>query len=800
MTWVLVSIFGIWAITYSCYHNTLHGEWVFDDNFAVVNNPDVLPSTPLQALLTHDFWGQDISKPDSHKSYRPFTVLTFRLNHAIHGMNTFGYHLFNVVLHCTTTLLVYAMAQMVFGDFWVSFVSALLFGLHPIHTEAVSSIVGRSEGVCSVFYLLAIFAVQKAREPSKWKWLFRVGYILCYILATLSKETGYTVLGVLFFQHFLIPPNSAHFLEDHQINSTTNKTPITNTQKGTNIGALTNKTAGKTNKHDTSTPAYFFVELACCALAYVLVRTWLTTTFTLHNFRHLENPIAFAPTPLARGLSAAHLHAQYLALLLCPMSLSADYSFDAIPLVHSVADPRNIRTLLAYASLFSMLFVSAFGAFYRKRKESGKVLWLLLFGGLSFLPASNLVFYVGTMLAERLLYIPSIPFCVLLAWASVRTARAARLPAYFAIRCTVAGIVVMCTLSMCGWYAWQTHTRNLDWQNEERLFLSALRVTPGSAKVWQNVGILHRRSQSWTQALEAFAHARSIEPNYCELDYWDGITYLNMGKTEEALKHLLKSVDCMYTQAQAVTALNKIYNILITSSQNNTLYLLDWANVLEKIDRTHESAYYLLQAAILLHNQSQHLQSVKTLSHLLDLLSLTSPDSSTPPSMSKAEIVCSAHMWIGAGYLVLENFTGAVEHMRHVAGMETPLSPLPLFSDGSPLLCPTLTKQGKQALGGMYGTQIQNGQNLDARSRLELSDMLLEGGDIQAAHYQAFLVAEELAGKDPVRACKVLEYSIARTKQWESEQSYKQMFSLFSKQCVPSINNRSKSSQQKEEL
>ena len=458
---------------------------MFDDNFAVVNNKDILLSTPLQDLLIHDFWGQDISKPDSHKSYRPFTVFTFRLNYALHGMETYGYHLVNVVLHCVASTLVHALAHMVFADWWISLASGLFFGLHPIHTEAVSSIVGRAEVLCTVFYLLAIFAFQQARDHANggWtRWLLHGAYIGCFILATLSKETGYTVLGVLLLQYLLLPPAN-------------NLKPIPG-RKHSKLSSETSSTkAPREGRSNTFTLAQTGVVLVCCGLAYVLLRTWLTTTFTLHNFRNLENPIAFAPTRLARGLSCAHLHAQYLFLLLYPINLSADYSFNAIPIVDSIGDIRNLHTIMAYVGLLSALLFSTFGAYSRKQ-ESGRILWLLLFGGLAFVPASNLFFYVGTMLAERLLYIPSIPFCIILAWGSVRTARAAHsLSTSLVLRFALLTTVLMCSSSMCGWYAWRTHTRNLDWQGERELFMSALEVCPGSAKVWQNIGILHRRSR-----------------------------------------------------------------------------------------------------------------------------------------------------------------------------------------------------------------------------------------------------------------------------------------------------------------
>lgn len=61
-----------------CYWNSCHGDFVFDDVEAVVGNKDLLPETPLLNLLQNDFWGMPIVRKESHKSYRPITVLSFR--------------------------------------------------------------------------------------------------------------------------------------------------------------------------------------------------------------------------------------------------------------------------------------------------------------------------------------------------------------------------------------------------------------------------------------------------------------------------------------------------------------------------------------------------------------------------------------------------------------------------------------------------------------------------------------------------------------------------------------------------
>ena len=101
----------------ACFLNSLNGELVFDDTVAIRDNPDVLGRTPLSALLLNDFWGRPIAEEESHKSYRPITVLTFRLNHMLSGLDVIGFHIVNVALHGANSVMLFKLARdYVFSD------------------------------------------------------------------------------------------------------------------------------------------------------------------------------------------------------------------------------------------------------------------------------------------------------------------------------------------------------------------------------------------------------------------------------------------------------------------------------------------------------------------------------------------------------------------------------------------------------------------------------------------------------------------------------------------------------------
>lgn len=149
-----------------CYHNSLNCGFVFDDISAIKENRDLRPHSSIKNVFLNDFWGTPMHKEQSHKSYRPLCVLTFRWNYLLHGLEPAGYHLVNVVLHTIVSLMYFRMCAMLLSEV-SSFAAAMLFAVHPIHTEAVTGVVGRAETLSSVFFLAAFIFYTKATRRKR---------------------------------------------------------------------------------------------------------------------------------------------------------------------------------------------------------------------------------------------------------------------------------------------------------------------------------------------------------------------------------------------------------------------------------------------------------------------------------------------------------------------------------------------------------------------------------------------------------------------------------------------------------
>jgi len=378
--------FGTAFVAFLAFYNTLSADFVYDDSRAILQNDDLLATAPLTNLFTNDFWGTPLSHSGSHKSYRPLCSITFKFNALWSGFHPYSFHLVNVLLHSLATYLFVAFAKTTFpGSRSSVFFSAMIFALHPIHSEAVAGIVGRADILAGIFFLLALLAFKKHQksmaknDKSKAKTseksvaksdkylALTIFFATC---AMFSKEQGVTVLGVCFVMEL------SKFSQKYS-------------QKCQNNNKIGSK-KGQNNQMWT------LFCLVVSTIGLLTLRGQLMG-FNPPQFAKADNPASASDSLLARSLTLAFLPAFNGFLLLCPSQLSFDWSMDAIPLIKSWSDPRNVLSAVFYAGLLALA--------YRARKVPSVTLSLAVMV-LSFLPATNLLFYVGFVVAERVLYIP----------------------------------------------------------------------------------------------------------------------------------------------------------------------------------------------------------------------------------------------------------------------------------------------------------------------------------------------------------------------------------------------------------
>ena len=225
---------------------------------------------------------------------------------------------------------------------------------------------------------------------------------------------------------------------------------------------------------------------------------------SLFQRRQINPPVGLG-TPY-RQLSWLYLTFVNSWLLLNPYNLCADWRFGTAPLITSLMDPHNLLTALTlaavvYAGLFSVSGSS------RAHKVGVFALSLLV---LPYLPASNLFFPVGFVVAERVLYLPSMGFCMLVGFGAHRIFKSINSSA-------LRGIFSFLIVGVLSVHSLKTGLRNLDWVSEHSIYASAVRINPNHGPMLTNLGavyVMNKDLKNYTMAEILFKRCVDILPEY----------------------------------------------------------------------------------------------------------------------------------------------------------------------------------------------------------------------------------------------------------------------------------------------
>jgi len=181
-------ILGVAIAAAAPYANVVRCGFVYDDHGAIEEAPLIHSLGNTWTLLASDTWIGATRQPSG--LYRPLTSLSFALNWALTGASPAPFHAVNVALHVVVCLLLFAALRRLGAGSSTSFAAAVLFAVHPLHTEAVTWIVGRAELIGAAFFLGG-WLVHLRRDDAD----PRVGSLvaLLYFLAMIGKESAATL-------------------------------------------------------------------------------------------------------------------------------------------------------------------------------------------------------------------------------------------------------------------------------------------------------------------------------------------------------------------------------------------------------------------------------------------------------------------------------------------------------------------------------------------------------------------------------------------------------------------------------
>jgi len=424
---------ALWVCSLIPYLNSFRAGLTFDNALAVKFDTRVHAATwaNIKTIFTTDYWYNTASAG----LYRPLTTLSYLFNYVVlgNGTNPAGYHVVNSALQAINVALVYLLGLAIFEEIAPAFALAAIWSVHPLLTESVTNIVGRSDQVAAAAVLGGLLLhIRAGAAAGRAKFTSLAALALLVGIGMFSKESSIVVLAAMALYDLAFPAP----------------------------GGWRARRWG-------------YAAVALPVVFYLAVRADVFAHINPGEFPAVDNPLVGADTWVAR-LTAVKVVGKYLWLFVWPARLSADYSYNQIPVA---VDWQGVLSLVVCCALA----VAAVLSLRRPRRIPDKAIFFFL--ALFFVtmaPTSNVFILIGTIMAERFLYLPSIGLvgCLVIGlFAAARRLAPAKAQAVATV--AVAALVLA--------FGARTFARNFDWLSEHTLWAASLVSAPNSFKVHLSV-------------------------------------------------------------------------------------------------------------------------------------------------------------------------------------------------------------------------------------------------------------------------------------------------------------------------
>jgi len=385
-----------------------------------------------------------------------------------------------MVFHLLTSLLIYLTISSLAGNSRIAFFAALLFTVHPVHTDSVTYISGRRDILSSLFYILGFYIFLKSRKEKRPS-LLALSFA-SYLFAIASKEMAVT-LPLAFLGYDLITnlPGQGKLIE--QLTASLKKT--------------------------FSCHKAFYLTFSLAAIAFTYYKVVVKSPSNKEGF--------YGDSFFLQSLTVCKILVYYLKQFLFPINLIADYSFNAFPLSQSLWEP---------ATLFSLMILGTIAVFIvyalsRNKIAAFSLIWFFV----TLLPVCH-IFPHHELLAEHYLYLPSFGIVLLISlFLDLRITS----PRW---KYSVYSFLVLVTIL----FSVRTFYRNYDWENSYTLWKKTVTSAPSCVRALNNLGVEYYKRKDYRQAEALFMKAISIQPVYEKSYYNLGNLYKDEQRFAEALE------------------------------------------------------------------------------------------------------------------------------------------------------------------------------------------------------------------------------------------------------------------------
>ncbi len=433
------------GVAAAVYANTLQNRFAYDDYHIVVSNTALQQLETLPGAVFGPYWPGMFGRENG--LWRPVTQAALGLQWIVGGGAPWIFHAVNTLVHAGVSALVFLVLLELVTPF-AAVAGALLFAVHPVHTEAVANVVGLGELLAALFFLAACLVHLRSGPATGWR--TAAGIAVLYVLAFGAKEGAATLPAVLVLldaaRERLGPSDVGRYLARRW-------------------------------------RLYFAAMVGAAAL---LLLRWDILGRVANPLGPLGADLLFE---VPRIWTLGEVWGHYVRLWVAPLDLSADYSPEVIPVSLGWHGANVTGVGLALAILTGAWLSWRQGVLGRgavsPRALGFGVVWFLI----TVAPVANVVFLSGVLLAERTLYLPSVGLAAATGWLFWRLAQRRR-------RLAMGLLVVACALG-----AWRTWTRNPTWRDNPSMLEALVRDYPQSGRSQWALGDAFMGAGNVSQAL-----------------------------------------------------------------------------------------------------------------------------------------------------------------------------------------------------------------------------------------------------------------------------------------------------------
>lgn len=512
-------------VTLLAYLNIFQNSFAWDDRDFFVDWPQIKSESNLPAYLSF----LDLLKGDlplhQRGVYRPLRSVYYFASYTLWGGNTFGYHLQTIIIYILIVLLIYSITEIITKKTSAAFIVSLLFAVHPIHTESITSMTASMDTLGILFMFLSFYLYLKIKNKEIKKNRYLLGSVLYAFFGIFTYEAT-AVLPLIIILYDLC---TSHF--------------------------SVKKILPRIYRYK-----YFLLAI----IVYLLVRFVILGIGNRADFFG-ENYVIVANQARA---GFPEIIKEYLLWLIWPVNLTVSHTaptnFLSVFLLYLNKIDHSGKLLNMagdMAFLFPVIYIFLFIGFsYLVFKKHPLFFFGTAWFVLTLLPISNIV-PQGAVLAERFLFIPSFGFIFTLGlifyylFSNLYRKHKYKPLAY---------ILLSCVFLVAGFYMYQTINRNAAWRNEKTIWESAIKVEPESYRPYAALATVYIGTEQYNMAEKLFVKSLELNPDDISTISNLGLVYEKEGATDKAIAQYLK--------ASKQTPGNSIYHIYLGNvylKQNN---------------------------------------------------------------------------------------------------------------------------------------------------------------------------------------------------------------------------------------